>query len=353
VNELASQDDLNGAWPELWKYRRQPFLYKIREELPVTRPEPMTMIRVPEARPASGIWTLLTEGPFIVSGSVVFTMRCDSLQSNHREVRIMEIRMKVLRSSAAALLAVLGTIAGSTLAQTKDSAAPILSEQVTKCDDLVKLSPPDVTVTLATNVAAGQFTPPGSANALETPFCRVVAVARPTSDSAINFEVWIPPAEHWNHNFLGVGNGGYMGAIDYRYMARALNRGFATASTDTGHTDEDLRFAAGHPEKIVDWGYRSIHVMTELAKLIVRDYSGRFPRHSYFEGCSTGGEQALSEAQRFPADYDGVLAGDPGNDRVHLNVGFLWAFAATHDTNGNTILPNRLSSSVWDAEQRR
>jgi hypothetical protein len=81
--------------------------------------------------------------------------------------------------------------------------------------------------------------------------------------------VWIPPAEHWNHNFLGVGNGGYMGAIDYRYMARALNRGFATASTDTGHTGEDLSFAAGHPEKIVDWGYRSIHVMTESAKLIV------------------------------------------------------------------------------------
>jgi len=167
----------------------------------------------------------------------------------------------------------------------------------------------------------------------------VVAVARPTSDSVINFEVWIPPAEHWNQNLLGVGNGAYVGAIDYRYMARALNRGFATASTDTGHTGPDLTFAAVHPEKIVDWGYRSIHVMTESAKLIVRDYSGRFPRHSYFEGCSTGGEQALSEAQRFPLDYDGVLAGDPGNDRVHLNVGFLWAFAATHDANGSTILP--------------
>ena len=209
-----------------------------------------------------------------------------------------------------------------------------------KCEDLVKLTLPDVTITSATDVPAGQFTPPGSANALETPaFCRVLAVARPTSDSAINFEVWIPPADQWNHNFEGVGNGAYLGAIDYRYMARALQRGFATASTDTGHTGPDLTFAAGHPEKIVDWGYRSIHVMTESAKLIVRDYSGQFPKYSYFDGCSTGGEQALSEAQRFPEDYDGVLAGDPGNDRVHLNVGFLWAFAATHDSNGNAILP--------------
>ena len=209
-----------------------------------------------------------------------------------------------------------------------------------KCEDLTKLNLPSVAITSSTSVAAGQFTPPGSSTALETPeFCRVVAVAKPTSDSVINFEVWIPPVAQWNHNFLGRGNGGYMGAISYGALANGLRRGFATASTDTGHTGEDLKFAAGHLEKIVDWGYRSVHVMTESAKRIIRDYSGMLPRHSYFAGCSTGGHQALSEVQRFPADYDGVLAGDPGNDRVHLNVGFLWAFAATHDENGKTILP--------------
>jgi feruloyl esterase len=209
-----------------------------------------------------------------------------------------------------------------------------------KCEELVKLNLPDVAVISATNMTAGRFIPPGSPDALETPtFCRVVAVARPTSDSVINFEVWIPAAELWNHNFVGVGNGGYRGAISYGALASALRRGFATASTDTGHTGEDLKFAAGHPEKIVDWGYRSVHVMTESAKLIIHSYSGLFPQHSYFGGCSTGGEQALSEAQRFPSDYDGVVAGDPGNDRVHLNVGFLWAFAAAHDANGKTILP--------------
>jgi feruloyl esterase len=210
-----------------------------------------------------------------------------------------------------------------------------------KCEDLVKLILPDVTITSAANLPAGQFIPPGSSNALETPeFCRVVAVAKPTSDSVINFEVWIPSAEKWNHNFQGVGNGGYTGAISYEYLANALKYGFAAASTDTGHTGADLTFAAGHPEKIVDWGYRAIHIMTESARLIIRDYSGVFPQRSYFMGCSTGGHQALSEVQRFPADYDGVVAGDPGNDRVHLNVGFLWAFAATHDANGNVILPS-------------
>jgi len=228
-----------------------------------------------------------------------------------------------------------------TISQTN---SPLPSSQspasAAKCAELVKLSLPDVTITSATNTPAGRFTPTGSSNSMETPaFCRVVAVATPTSDSIINFEVWIPPAEHWNHNFVGVGNGGYMGAVSYGALTNALHRGFAAASTDTGHSGEDLKFAAGHPEKTVDWGYRSVHIMTESAKLIIRNYAGLFPQHSYFGGCSTGGEQALSEAQRFPEDYDGVVAGDPGNDRVHLNAGFLWAFAATHDTNGNAILP--------------
>ncbi len=225
------------------------------------------------------------------------------------------------------------------------------------CAELVQLILPDVTLTSATDVAAGLFTPPGSSNALEVPaFCRVVAVARPTPDSVIHFEVWIPSAKQWNHDLLGVGNGGYMGAIHFEDMADGLKRGFATTSTDTGHTGADLTFGAGHPEKIVDWGYRAIHIMTESAKLIIRDYAGAFPRHSFFMGCSTGGHQALSEVQRFPADYDGVVAGDPGNDRVHLNVGFLWSFAATHQANGETILPtsklpliNRAAVTACDA----
>jgi feruloyl esterase len=218
------------------------------------------------------------------------------------------------------------------------TAAPVKAE---KCADLVKLTIPDMTVTSATAVTSGQFIPPGSSNSLDTPgFCRVIAMAKPTADSFINFEVWIPSTAAWNRDFVGVGNGGYVGAIQYGELAFALKRGFATASTDTGHTGADLAFGAGHPEKIIDWGYRAIHIMTESAKLIIREYSSAPPNRSFFMGCSTGGHQALSEVQRFPADYDGVVAGDPGNNRVHLNVGFLWAFAATHDANGAAILPS-------------
>ncbi len=215
----------------------------------------------------------------------------------------------------------------------------IIPASAAPCSELIKLSISGVSITSASDVAAGHFTLPGLKKALDTPaFCRVIAVARPTSDSVINIEVWIPDQHYWNKDFEGVGNGGYNGAIQYTELADAIKRGFAAASTDTGHSGADLTFAAGHPEKIVDWGYRAVHIMTESAKLIIRSYSGAFPKHSYFMGCSTGGHQALSEVQRFPADYDGVVAGDPGNNRVHLNVGFLWAFTATHDANGNAIL---------------
>jgi Tannase and feruloyl esterase len=159
-------------------------------------------------------------------------------------------------------------------------------------------------------------------------FCRVVALAKPVEDSAITIEIWMPSPGKWSGRFQGTGKGGYASNLEYSSMA--LEMGDATAGTDTGHTGGDLKFAVGHPERIVDWGYRAIHVMTETAKLVIRDYTGRFPNKSYFNSCSTGGGQGLSEAQRFPSDYNGILAGDPGNYRVDLNAGFLWAYAADH-----------------------
>jgi len=107
-----------------------------------------------------------------------------------------------------------------------------------------------------------------------------------------------------------------------------LQRGYATAGSDTGHAPDDLKFGVGHPDKIDDWAYRAVHVMTENAKLIIRNYYGRLPQYSYFTGCSTGGQQALTEAQRFPADYHGIVAGDPGHNRIHLMAGAMWTLAA-------------------------
>ena len=199
------------------------------------------------------------------------------------------------------------------------------------CPGLINLFITNTTVTSADDMPAGPYNPSGTPAALNLPaFCRVRVISRPVSDSEIHFELWMPPRATWNGKFEGTGNGGFSSAMSYSTMAAALNRGYATAGSDTGHEGGDLTFGVGHPEKINDWGYRAVHVMTDTAKLIIRDYYSRLPQYSYFNGCSTGGHQALSEAQRFPADYDGIVAGDPGNNRVHLIAGFLWSWDAIH-----------------------
>src|SRR5262249_55261386 len=149
---------------------------------------------------------------------------------------------------------------------------PLLTEAITpaasngtSCTNLAALTIPSITIKSATAIPAGPFTPPGGSGSstMTLPaFCRVEATARPTSDSDIRFEVWIPPVDAWNGKLQGVGNGGYSGAIGYAAMATALRRGYAVASTDTGHTGDDMKFGQGHPEKLIDWAYRSIHVMT-------------------------------------------------------------------------------------------
>lgn len=209
----------------------------------------------------------------------------------------------------------------------------------TPCAALVDLRLPGVQIESATVVPQDGLVLPGSWKPEPSPtFCRVTATATPTPDSNIRIEIWIPPLDRWNRKLLGVGNGGFSGAIDYRQMKRAVARGYATVGTDTGHRGDQLGFGFDHPEKRIDWAYRSVHVMTAAAKLIVRDNTGRFPAHAYFDGCSTGGQQALSEAQRYPDDYDGIVAGAPGYDRIALIVGFLWSWGATHDAAGQPLL---------------
>ncbi len=206
------------------------------------------------------------------------------------------------------------------------------------CEALSALTIPDVTISAAETVSAGTFQPE-TGRAVSVPaFCRVRAVATPSADSHISVEVWLPLADAWNGRFLGMGNGGFSGSIDYAAMAAAVGRGYATAGTDTGHVGDQLDFAQGHPDRIIDWAYRAIHVTAQIGKLVARDRYGRFPDHAYFRGCSTGGQQALSEAQRFPDDYEGIVAGDPGNNRIRLILGFLWGWQASHTPDGRPIL---------------
>ncbi len=197
------------------------------------------------------------------------------------------------------------------------------------CESLATLRLPDVTVTTAQRITGGSFTPPGATAPITglPPFCRVAGAIRPTSDSNIQFETWLPLAG-WNGKFNGVGNGGFAGAISYGPMADALRRNYSTASTDTGHVGGDASWALNHPEKIIDFGPRSLHLTTQNAKAITRSFFGKRPSHSYYTGCSTGGRQGLMEAQQFPGDYDGLVIGAPANYWTHLLTAAAWAYQA-------------------------
>ncbi len=199
------------------------------------------------------------------------------------------------------------------------------------CEALARLALPGARIEAATSVAPGSYTPPGATAAVDglPGFCRVHGLAAPVPGSRIGFELWLP-LQGWNGKLEMFGNGGYASAIEYANMGAQLVRGYATLGTDTGHTGTDPDFAVGHPEAIIDWGYRAVHESVVQARAVLRAFYDAAPAHSYFVGCSTGGHQAFMEAQRFPADFDGIVAGDPGHNRTHLNMGFLWEFLRDH-----------------------
>jgi hypothetical protein len=184
------------------------------------------------------------------------------------------------------------------------------------CGALKNLALENTTILLAQTVSSGTLEVSEQEPPVQglPPFCRVTGIMRPTTDSAIHFEVWMPEKD-WNGRFLGTGNGGFAGSIYYPQLAGYLRRGFATAGTDAGHQAEgtDASWAFGHPEKVKDFGWRAIHLMTQRAKQIISAYYSRPQEKAYFDACSDGGREALMEAQRFPEDYDGILAGAPAN----------------------------------------
>jgi hypothetical protein len=199
------------------------------------------------------------------------------------------------------------------------SPAPLLHAD--SCTAIKHLKLADTTITLAEAVASGDVDGPGLEKPLHElpPFCRVTGVLRPTADSEIHFEVWMPEKD-WNSRFLGVGNGGFAGSIGYQGLAGNLRRGFATAGSDAGHQgqSEDASWAFGHPEKIADFGWRAVHLTAARAKDVIKAYYGKSAVKNYFDSCSDGGREALMEAQRFPEDYDGILAGAPANNWTRL-----------------------------------
>ncbi|MEQ1887059.1 MAG: tannase/feruloyl esterase family alpha/beta hydrolase [Bryobacteraceae bacterium] len=196
----------------------------------------------------------------------------------------------------------------------------------TRCEDLTRLNLPRIAVRSAVTVAANSFRPPGarpdSAPYSIQQFCRVVAVVRPELD----FELWLP--ERWNRKYEAVGNGGLAGTIPYAAMIDPLGRGYATSSTNTGHINAnggDATWALGHMDRVINYGQRGVHEMAVASKALVRAYYGADPEHSYFNGCSYGGKQALTEVQKYPDDFDGVIAGDPANWTTrHTTANHIW-----------------------------
>jgi Tannase and feruloyl esterase len=235
------------------------------------------------------------------------------------------------RTFGGASLAVLGATLIAVAIGT--GTVPIFAASAT-CESLSSVSLPNVTITSAQPVAAGSFAPSaaeggagrgrgGRGNApspfADLPsFCRVAATLKPSSDSDIKIEVWMP-ATGWNGKFQAVGNGGWAGTVSYPAMASALREGYATASTDTGHAGNNASFALGHPEKVIDMGYRAIHEMAVQSKAIVNRFYDTAPTLAMFNGCSLGGRQAVTEAARYPADFDAIIAGASAlyNMRLH------------------------------------
>ena len=214
------------------------------------------------------------------------------------------------------------------------------------CESVKELRLGNTAITAAETVAAGAFQQPGSAGAKGKQnnafrnlpaFCRVTATLTPSSDSVIQIEVWMPAAA-WNANLQSVGNGAWAGTISYPAMATALSEGYATASTDTGHVGGNAAdFIPGHPEKVIDFSYRAVHEMTIAAKAIIEANYGRRPTKAYFNGCSTGGRQALTEVQRYPADYDGIIAGAAANYATHLHGAQVWTATVANRNPAGTI----------------
>jgi feruloyl esterase len=219
------------------------------------------------------------------------------------------------------------------------------------CASLSQSASPGVSITLSEVVPDGGFTIPDSTDKISglPGFCRVTAKLRPTHDSEIGIEVWLP-LKGWNGKYLAVGSGGWGGTINYRGLAEGLGRGYATSATDDGHTGSSGSFLMGHPEKFVDFAYRAEHEMAGESKTLIRSFYGHDARYSYWNGCSGGGREGLLQAARYPDEFDGIIAGDPAN--VRRNAWALWLANETFKDPAAYIPPSKypmIHRAVLDA----
>jgi feruloyl esterase len=219
------------------------------------------------------------------------------------------------------------------------------------CEGLKNLKLDHATVVSAVSVEPAPLKQPSGVpfkvpNVTVPRHCEVFGVARPTSDSEIDFTIWLPPQDVWNGKYLQRGNGGWAGSIQPVVLVAPLAHGYAVSATDDGHRTEgmmpDASWAIGHPEKLIDFGFRSLHETASLSKMIVHAYYGKDVARAYFSGCSDGGREALMEAERFPEDFDGIIAGAPANNWTHHFTGFVWNEMALSEKPESKITAEKL-----------
>jgi hypothetical protein len=253
-----------------------------------------------------------------------------------------------------------GNLQGQCVAQLGFAAAPYA------CASLALLSLPDTTITAAAVYPAGASIPEYSGGVLNgttttaaVSLCRVVGQIQPSTnpanDSSINFEVWLPTT-NWTERYEQVGNGGFAGSIEYTPLKGAVAINNAAASTDDGsHLPAGAAggsFALGHPQRINDYGYRAVHRTDLNAQLIIAAFYGSPPEHTYFNGCSKGGQEAFMEAQRFPYDFDGIMGGAAASNNIPLLSGFAWdAQQTTNPNNPAGFIPNSMLPTITNAVQ--
>lgn len=236
--------------------------------------------------------------------------------------------------SKVAIVGALGALAGIAVAAWGSgpaNALPPADPPASACTALVGMAVPEGKVVATEDVTKGgmvstQEGKPGLPS--QAAFCRVKAVLTPTPGSSIKVEVWLPAASAWNGKMLGAGNGGYGGSLllPQLTMQGALAKGYATVGTDMGHlgtADTDASWALNQPERIIDFGHRANHLAAAVGRAVIAAYLGGKPKAAYFQGCSDGGREALMEAERYPDDYDAIVAGAPANAWTRLMSAFM------------------------------
>lgn len=228
--------------------------------------------------------------------------------------------MKKFLSLGAALL-LGGFLHAQIPAATPTAVSPVADDHLSAIKAL-KIA--DGTITLVEHDDSPTFTSAdGKVQNNLPPRTIVKLVLNPAKGSNIKVEIWLPNPEKWNGRMLGLGNGGGAGYINPGSFFGPLSGGYATATTDMG-TAPNADSGVGNREVWKDFGFRATHLMTVAAKQIITAYYGKGPEFSYFNGGSTGGQQALQEAQRYPDDYDGIVAAVPAHCRTPLHAYFLW-----------------------------